>query len=199
MSTRIRRSLWKVTLSLAALATTPGLALASSIPFGSIGSVGTPTGGTSNLVYYNGNSGTLTPPQNVDLGQFVVSPLAATTPQTYTNDPFNVIAYSGNNGAEITGVLNGTTGPNSSPLTATITNIQTFGQGALPFTLNLPLNTPLSIAQSSGASAAATTLSVAVTAPTPIPAPAPEPSSVAIFAVAIGGLGLWSRRFRRAG
>ena len=60
----------------------------------------------------------------------------------------------------------------------------------LPFMLNLPLNSPMPLALSDGSQPAPT----ALTGPAVLPAAVPEPASVAVFAVALGGLGLWGRR-----
>jgi len=168
-------------------------AAAPMLTYGTVGSVDTPAGGAPNLVYFQGTNGTVPDSGSIDLGHFVVSALAKTTGGTYTNTPFQEIVYSGGDQSEkIAGVLNGSFGPSATnpSLTATVTSVSGFGNNALPFKLNIPMNMPMKIDISDGVSPATTTLSAAVSPAAPIP----EPASIALFAVAFGGVGFWHRR-----
>ena len=188
------RIFWALALGLALTGVAAGTAQADPIKYSVIGQVDTPTSGsTQNLVYYNGLSlGSFMPPGSIDLGSFNVSALSKTVNATYTNTPFSVIVSSGGTaGQKIMGVINGQVGPSaaSPALTATITGSSQFGNDPLPFQMNLPLNTPMALALSNGAGPAPTGVSFAAV---------PEPTSIAVFTVALGGLGLWHRR-RRSG
>jgi hypothetical protein len=165
---------------------------APTYTYSTVGSVDPSSEGIYNLVYFNGlNNSTVTPPDTINLGQFVVSSLAKTTDATYNNTPFQIIAsVGGDASARISGMINGSVGPDvSSPsLTATISSVSQYGNNPLPFTLNVPTGTAsaMTLALTDGTSPA----------PTGVVAPAaiPEPSSIAVFTVALGGLGLWHRR-----
>ena len=168
---------------------------ASVYSYSTVGTVDPLANNVPNVVYYNGlNNSSVTPPDNIDLGQFVVSALSKTTAVTYNNQPFQIIAsVGGDASSKITGVLNGKVGPNvaSPSLTATFTSIGQYGNNPLPFGLNLPLNTPMNLALPAGANPAPTSLTGPATV---LPAAAPEPASVAVFAIALGGLAFYRRR-----
>jgi hypothetical protein len=189
-----RPRLWALALGLAMVGGFAGVAQASpTYSYRTTGEVSVPSGVPGGLVYYNGlSSGTVTPPGSVDLGTFAVSSLATTTNATYSNVPFEIEATSGANaGNQISGVINGSFGPSATNpgLTATITSVTQYGLSALPFSLDLPLNTPLALAlPGSDGGPGQTSLTGAA------PAPIPEPASIAVFGVALGSLGLWRRR-----
>ena len=197
----IRRRVWALSLAAAVAACAAGRAEAASVAtpttytYSTVGTVDSPMpAGTPALVYYNGmGNAKITPPDSIDLGQFVVSALSKTTNATYANAPFQIIASVGGDASDkITGVINGSVGPGvtTPALTATFTGVSQYGNNKLPFMLNLPLNSPMPLALSDGSMPAPT----ALTGPAVLPAPVPEPASVAVFAVALGGLGLWGRR-----
>jgi hypothetical protein len=186
------RFLLAMTLGLAATASYSPTVKADAINYSTVGSVDTPAGGIANMVYFNGlNNGTLNPVNGIEIGQFQVSSLSATTSQTYSSTPFHIQVYSGGNqGDQINGVLNGSVGPHATgPLTATITSISQYLSSPLPFTINIPLNTPMTLNTTlpGGQAPASTDVIGPVTM-------VPEPASVVVFAVAIGGLGVYARR-----
>ena len=188
------RFLLAMTLGLAATACYAPVVKADAINYSTVGSVDTPTGGIANMVYFNGlSNGTLDPVSGINIGQFQVSSLSGTTGQTYSSTPFHIQVYSGGNqGDQINGVLNGSVGPGATgPLTATVTSISQYLTSPLPFTMNIPLNTPMTLNTSlpGGQTPASTNLIGPVTL-------VPEPASVVVFAVAIGGLGVYARRRR---
>jgi hypothetical protein len=195
------RRIWALALGLVLAGLAAGRAEAASMTnytYSAVGSVDTPAGGVANLVYFDGlnNASTALPSDgtggSINLGRLVVSSLAKTTDQTYTNTPFHIIASVGSNSSQqINGVINGSVGPDAKPasLTATFTSITPFGNNPLPFALNLPLNQPMTLQLTDGTTPAPTGLVS--------PAAIPEPASVAVFAVALGGLGLWRRRVAR--
>lgn len=194
MITRIRSTrLWALALGLAVSGWAAPDAKAAPIPYTTVGMVGAPTTGPSNLVYYNDvTNGMLNGSGSLDLGQFVMTPAAKTANATFTNVPFNLIVSSGaNTSANVTGLLNGSVGPStaSPSLSATFTAINQWGQNNLPFGLSLPLNSPFKLSMTDGTSNAPTILSGVATV-----AAVPEPGSIAIFAVALGGLAMYRRR-----
>lgn len=182
--------LWALALGLAVLGWVAPDAKAAPIPYTTIGMVGAPTSGPSNLVYYNDvTNGMLAGSGSLDLGRFVMAPMAKTTNATFTNTPFNLIVSSGANSSEnITGLLNGSVGPAAAnpSLSATFTGINQWGQKDLPFDLTLPLNTPFKLSMTDGTNAAPTILIGVATVP--------EPGSIAVFAMALGGLVMYRRR-----
>jgi len=194
MITRIRSTrLWALALGLAVLGWVAPDAKAAPIPYTTVGMVGAPTSGPTNLLYYNDvTNGIMNGTGSLDLGQFVMTPAAKTTNATYTNTPFNIIVASGaNTSANVTGVLNGQTGPNATnpSLSATFTGISQWGQNNLPFGLSLPLNTPFVLSMTNGTTNAPTILSGVASV-----AAVPEPASIAVFAAALGGLVMYRRR-----
>jgi hypothetical protein len=197
MTSRNRRNtLWALALGLVMAGAGARDAHANPIPFGTIGTVSTPSGGIPGLVSLTGNAGTFdtsTSPAPISLGSFVVSPLAmqsGTPNQTYTNDPFQMILYSGPSASvKLDGLINGMVGPTvtNPSLTATFTSVSPYSGNPMPFNTAIPLNTPLSLSLPTGSSPGTTTITVAAST-------VPEPTSVAVFAIAVGGLGLWNRR-----
>ena len=188
------RFLLAMTLGLAATASYAPVVKADAINYSTVGSVNTPTGGIANMVYFNGTSNSTVDPSTstgIDIGQFEVSSLSATTTQTYSSTPFQIIVSTGNNASDqITGTINGSVGPGATgPLTATITGISQYLANPLPFTISLPTNVPMTLNTTlpSGGLPAVTDFVGPITM-------VPEPASIMVFAVAIGGLGLYARR-----
>jgi hypothetical protein len=186
------QTLLAMTLALAATAWFAESVKATPITYTTVGTVGTPPNGIANMIYFNGISTptTLVSANGIDLGQFQISSLSATTTQTYSNTPFQLFVSSGSNQvAEIDGTLFGSVGPDAhAPITYTITGVKQSSSNPLftifPPTTPMTLNTTLP----GGQAPAATDLSFAVTVP--------EPASVVVFAVSLGGLGVFARRRR---
>jgi hypothetical protein len=143
------------------------------------------------MIYFNGvgTPTTLVSANGIDLGQFQISSLSATTTQTYSNTPFQLFVTSGNSQvAEIDGTLFGSVGPDAhNPITYTITGVK---QSSNPLFTIIPPTTPMTLNTSlpGNQAPASTDLNYAVTVP--------EPASVAVFAVSLGGLGIFVRRRR---
>jgi len=190
------RTLWALALGLAISAWFTGTAQAVAIQYSAFGQVDKASPTLPDFVYYSGvPNGSTEPPGSIDLGKIFVSPLALSNDVIYDRVPFSIFVNSGSTaGGKISGLINGKFGPNTADpnLSATITEISQYGKDPLPFAFNLPLQTPLKLALPTGPSPAATGLTGAVS-----PAPIPEPTSIAVFAVALGGLGLWHRRRSR--
>ncbi|MFO0952157.1 MAG: PEP-CTERM sorting domain-containing protein [Isosphaeraceae bacterium] len=187
------RVLWGLALGVALSGWAARPAQADPIKYTIVGSINPPAANTPNLVYFNGvSNGDYTPPGNIDLGSFNVSTLSNSTTATYSNTPFTLTLSSGGAGEVISGVINGSVGPNvvNPGVTATITGTSPFGNPGLPFQLSLPLNTPMQLLPTSTSTGPASTgLTVAAV---------PEPASIAVFTIALGGLGVWHRRRRVA-
>jgi hypothetical protein len=196
MSMRNFRRLWALALGLAVMGWAARGANADTIHYSTIGSVSgsgvTGEPAATSIVTYGGHyNNTLTTPGSIDLGSFVIAPTAETTTAAFTKDPFEIIVTtSGNQGAKVSGVLDGSFGPSvSNPgLTATITSVSQYGPSALPFNLALPMNTPLTLGKTDGTNSAPTSLVGATTLTVP------EPSSIAVFTFVLGGLGVCRRR-----
>jgi hypothetical protein len=184
-------------------------AQASPIPaepvyYSTTGSVGSGSG----PITFVGEGSSATPggmsfisPGSFTLGQFQVQTLPAGGSLTYNGTQFEIFASFATSPSgpfstiEITGTLDGTiSGSMSSTMSASITSITTeAGSIPPPFPISaLTVNLPQAIAPG-GLNGGLTTLTAQLTvAATPVP----EPGSMAVFAAALGGLGLW--RFRRA-
>ncbi len=170
-------------------------ARADAISYGTVGYVDTPSGATPGLVSYEGTTGTVTGQGSLNLGQFDVAPAALTGPAVdFTNDQFHIIVYGGpNQSTLLTGELSGALGTGTSnTLTATIDSTGAFGTSPLPFTLNVPMNVPLTLNTSPGTGSNPSTTIFSAAA-----SPIPEPTSVAIFSVALGSLVFYRRRAGR--
>jgi hypothetical protein len=193
------RTLLALTLGLAATCSLAQVAKADPISYTTSGTVDTPPNGTANMIFFNGISvpTTLVSAKGIDLGQFQVSSLSSTTTQTYSNTPFQILVNSGGNKvAEIDGTLFGSVGPDAKAApTYTVTKIVPFNgaDGDPLFTITPPsvpmnLNTNLPSGSLMGGPPASTDLNFIATVP--------EPASVLVFAVSLGGLGLFARRRR---
>jgi hypothetical protein len=151
--------------------------------------------------------GILTAPSAFGLGEFQVAPLPATVSVSYNNTPFQVtLALTESNGppgmttnVTIDGYLNGTlSGSNQSTVIASVASILPTGPTlSTPMTPNLSLVTPLgdlnvpfSLALVPASSGGGMTSFQADFGATPVP----EPSTLAFFAMAFGGIGLWRKR-----
>jgi hypothetical protein len=142
-------------------------------------------------------------PGAFSLGEFHSVPLPSTASLTYNNTPFHIFGnFSLAPGTpagqvEIDGTLNGTiSGNTTSTMFAAVTSIETpSGSLAPPFPLSaLNVVLPQAIAPN-GVNGGATTLTAQLTsAAGPAAQLVPEPGSMAVFAAALGGLGLWRRR-----
>jgi hypothetical protein len=184
---------------------------ASPIPpqavyYSTSGSVGSATGPISFL----GEGSSATPggmsfisPGAFTLGQFQVQALPGSASLTYNSTPFEIFASFSTSPTgpfstvEIQGTLDGTiSGSTGTSMFASITSIETeAGSIPPPFSLSaLSINLPQAIAPG-GMNGGLTALTAQLTVAADPPAPVPEPGSMAVFAVALGGLGLW--RWRR--
>src|SRR5436309_181417 len=112
MIPRSSRRLWALALALVASGWVARGAQAAPIPYSTAGVVGAPTSGSADALYYSGViHGTFNAP-NLDLGQFVLSPKAATNGATFNSTPFLILLSTGGAQSEtINGVINGAVGP----------------------------------------------------------------------------------------
>ena len=143
----------------------------------------------------------LSPPTALTSVNSRFSSASATTTETFSNTPFQIIVNSGSNQvAQINGTIFGSVGPASSAaptytITSVVANNNSGTDGNPLFTITPPsvpmnLNTNLPSGTLAGGPAAATDLTFAVTVP--------EPASVVVFAASLGVLGLYARRRRSA-
>lgn len=220
-----------IALGLAAAAALPGGAQADNIPVDvNVGQVGSSTlltyntvgswvgagvgadGSSASPVTFVPVTGTALTPSNLSLGTFQAASLADGQSVTFYNTPFdiklNVTAVNGvsdfqPNGTpvDITGVLNGTLGPNQSSVTAVFGgttgaySYPAFATGLYSNLLSIP-NNPLEIVPATtnnGTTSAQAQISTVLSVNSPVP----EPSTVVIFAATIAGLG-FRHRIRRS-
>jgi hypothetical protein len=217
-------------IALGLVAWTATGAEASPLSYTTSGQVDTTSGVTgTNVISYvplsSGNTVDLGPEQtqtNVSLGNFVISPLAASASTIYKDTPFQISflpqSYNGeviNNDPQnpttvvLTGKLNGeVSGPSSSTVKATfdpISNSQ-FPLGAAG-TGNFSLTSGSLLLAPSTSNSGTTTAQGLVTFTTGTTgstgSPVPEPSTIALFLTTLGGLGLrryvFARRHRTEG
>jgi hypothetical protein len=219
-----------VALGLAAVATPTGGAWADAIPvdvnsgqassstlltYNTVGSwvgagVGS-DGSSASPITFVPVTGTALTPSNLSLGAFQAAAVAAGQSVTFYNTPFdikfNATAVNGAtdfqpNGTpvDITGVLNGTLGPNQSSVTATFGgttgaySYPEFTTGLYSNLLSIP-NNPLEIVPST-TNNGTTTAQAQISTVLSVNAPVPEPSTVVIFAATIAGLA-FRHRIRR--
>ena len=188
MTPRNPRTLLALTLGLILAGTAARDVQASPIAYNTLGTVTAPAG-ASNAIMFTGNTGAFDPvnPASINLGTFMLS--NPTTPSTsYVNNPFEIIAFtSPQQSVKFSGVLNGMVGsaiPKPS-VTATLTSIAQYGNMGLPFNVAPTLGTPMNLNLTNTNSSVALVIAAS---------PVPEPASIAVFAAALGGLGLWRGR-----
>ena len=192
MTALTSRRFWALAIAVAVVGWAAHDARADAINYGTIGWVDTPTGATPGLVNFVGANGTVNGAGSLNPGQFQVEPAALTGPAVdFDNDQFHIIAFAGpNQSTLITGDLHGSLGAGTSNmLTATIDSSTAFGTSPLPFSLNVPMNVPLTLSTTPGNGTDPSTTIFSAAA-----SPIPEPTSVAIFSVALGSLLFYRRR-----
>jgi hypothetical protein len=171
--------------------------ISQAIYYQSSGSVASSTGPNNGPITFSGlANNAFIAPGSFSLGNFNVPALGSNESITDTNTPFTIDVKfftqppsSGgpSSNVEINGLLNGTiTGNLTTSMVATVTSIGQTGGVDLPFPLpNLMVNVPQTLAPNA-INGGVTPLIAQVTA-------IPEPSALALFALTLGGLGVWRR------
>jgi hypothetical protein len=192
----------------AATITTPPAAV--SLDYSSSGTI--TNNGVSNLISFNGmtdapyNNNATSPTDinnQLNFGNFLVSNsvdnISTIKSLTTISDPFQITNMTdASNGYVLKGTINGTLGnanPANDNLAATISSVTPIGTP--PLTLAVPIGVPINLNLANGMNDGSTALNIGATPGVGSPVPAPEPASIAMFAVLVGGLGVWHRR--RAG
>jgi hypothetical protein len=181
-----------VSLSSIPIPTVTAAPLTGTYSYSTWGDVGARAGVPVGTIDFFGTwQSTLLTPGSISLGQFESRALPEGAGLTYHNLPFYIKlnteqvggGYASSGGLSIEGVLNGTvTGTTRSDVMATVTSIQPFGPGPLPFPLaSFHIDVPQVLA-APGVNGGRTTLTARID---PTALPVPEPTSWVVFAMSL--------------
>lgn len=214
MKTGLRASVLSLAMLAGAVLSAPTASHAESlntlVNYSTSGTIDTSTGvnGPGVISFNSVTNGTFSAPSSLSLGSFQMQALPAGVSTTYSNTPFEITyltnSINGQSPSSATpvvldGVLNGTvTGGSQSSVTATFSSSPpiNFSTGGLQNSLQI-LGETLALVPSSTNGGITTAQAEIATSGSLNGVPVPEPASIAVFVMAMSGIGL-RRQIRRA-